>query len=187
MSASQSIHVNPVSGLREVVHYITGHNPQTRKAIFQEEKQANWRPFDRNQVSMHEVYVTSEFPPNINDDADIAINDRILAAKSLGFVQKGGTVCRIVDFAPQNDTMMHRTQSLDFGVILEGSIELVLDSGDVKILHRGDVAVQRSTMHGWRNPSRTKWARMIFFMQHAKPLVLDGLNMVEQMGEGLHA
>ena len=40
---------------------------------------------------------------------------------------------------------MHRTQSLDFGVVLEGEIELVLDSGETRLLKRGDVAVQRGT------------------------------------------
>ena len=48
----------------------------------------------------------------------------------LGLVNPKGTVCRVVDFAPGYECMMHRTQSLDFGVVLEGKVEMLLDSGD---------------------------------------------------------
>ena len=46
---------------------------------------------------------------------------------------------------------MHRTMSLDYGVVLQGEVELLLDSGEVRLLAAGDVAVQRGTMHAWRN------------------------------------
>lgn len=45
---------------------------------------------------------------------------------------------------------MHRTVSLDYGVVLEGEVELVLDSGETRVLKRGDVAIQRGTCHAWR-------------------------------------
>jgi quercetin dioxygenase-like cupin family protein len=47
---------------------------------------------------------------------------------------------------------MHRTTSLDYGVLLEGEIELILDSGEKKLMKRGDVSIQRGTMHLWREP-----------------------------------
>lgn len=80
--------------------------------------------------------------------------------------------------------MMHRTQSLDYGIVLEGEIELVLDSGDTQLMGRGDVAVQRATMHAWRNPSKTEWARMIFVLQDCKSLTVAGQNMKEDLGRG---
>ena len=46
---------------------------------------------------------------------------------------------------------MHRTVSLDYGVVLEGEVELVLDSGETRLMKRGDVSVQRGTNHAWRN------------------------------------
>lgn len=80
----------------------------------------------------------------------------------------------MVDFAPASDCMMHRTQSLDYGIVLEGAIELVLDSGETRLMRRGDVAVQRATMHAWRNPSETEWARMVFVLQDCQPLAVGG-------------
>lgn len=60
---------------------------------------------------------------------------------------------------------MHRTQSLDYGVVIEGEVEMVLDDGVSTVMGRGDVAVQRGTSHGWRNVSKTEWARMFFVLQ----------------------
>lgn len=131
------------------------------------------------------VYTTSEFPPSLNSDTDIERHDKLLASGNLGLVNGGGTVCRIVDFAPGFDCMMHRTQSLDYGVVLEGSIELVLDSGERQLMHRGDVAVQRATMHAWENPSKTEWARMLFVLQDCQKLVLNGQELREDLGRGV--
>ncbi|KAE8420779.1 hypothetical protein BDV36DRAFT_306264 [Aspergillus pseudocaelatus] len=184
MSNSRLPNKGQLSRLPGLTHYITGHNSETGQAIVQEERPASWKTLDKGQVSLHEVYVTSGFPPKLNGDTDIASNDQVLASNTLGLVHKGGIVCRIVDFAPQNEVMMHRTQSLDYGVVLEGSIEMVMDSDHVRTLHRGDVAIQRATMHGWRNPSEIEWTRMIFFMQHAEPLVVNGSALEEDLGRG---
>lgn len=46
---------------------------------------------------------------------------------------------------------MHRTTSLDYGIVLEGEVELILDSGERRAMKAGDIAVQRATMHAWRN------------------------------------
>ena len=62
---------------------------------------------------------------------------------------------------------MHRTQSLDYGVVLEGEVEMILDNGVTRKMGRGDVAVQRGTNHGWRNTSETEWARIFFVLQEA--------------------
>lgn len=40
---------------------------------------------------------------------------------------------------------MHRTVSLDYGVVLEGEVYLVLDSGEERLMRRGDISVQRGT------------------------------------------
>lgn len=49
-------------------------------------------------------------------------------------------------------SMMHRTETVDFGVVLEGRIHLVLDESEVE-LAPGDVVVQRGTRHAWVNRS----------------------------------
>lgn len=80
--------------------------------------------------------------------------------------------------------MMHRTQSLDFGIVVEGTVEMLLDDGSTTLLKRGDVAVQRATMHAWRNPSETEWTRMVFVLQDTQPVVVGGKRLGEDLGRG---
>ena len=94
-------------------------------------------------------------------------------------------MCRTVDFSPGYECLMHRTQSVDFGIIVEGEVEMVLDSGETRVCRRGDVVVQRATMHAWRNVSGTEWARMVFVLQDCQPLELGGEVLRENLGKGL--
>ena len=80
-----------------------------------------------------------------------------------------GSVLRIVEMAPGHRSPMHRTPSLDYGIVLSGEIELELDDGRSVLLHSGDVVVQRGTIHAWRNPGAMP-ARMAFVLLSAAPL-----------------
>ena len=185
MSTSRPQNPTQISNnLPGVTHHITGHDAATGKAVIHSTSEGTWTSFLGNSFAMSVVYTTSEFPVSLNDDKDIVKHDEVISSKKLGLVNSNGTVCRLVDFKPESDPMMHRTQSLDYGVVLEGSIELVLDSGEVKLLQRGDVAVQRATMHGWRNPSKTEWARMLFVLQDCQELVVGGKPLREDLGAG---
>lgn len=66
----------------------------------------------------------------------------------------GGSVCRIVAFPPDKlpRPPMQIRRTLDFCLILQGEITLVLDTGEVS-LKRGDTVVQRGTRHAWSNRS----------------------------------
>lgn len=75
---------------------------------------------------------------------------------------------------------MHRTQSVDYGIVTAGTIIAKFDSGEERTMHAGDVCVQRATMHAWYNPSETEWARMIFSLQDAKPLVVGEERLKEE-------
>ena len=59
-------------------------------------------------------------------------------------------------------TLMHRTETLDYGIVTEGEVWLVLDEGEVH-LKRGDVVVQRGTNHAWSNRTEAM-ARMVFIL-----------------------
>ncbi|PWY90703.1 hypothetical protein BO70DRAFT_367957 [Aspergillus heteromorphus CBS 117.55] len=76
---------------------------------------------------------------------------------------------------------MHRTLSLDYGVVIEGEVELLLDSGERRRLGRGDVVVQRGTMHAWRNGEGEGhgWARMLYVLL---PAVGLGEGVEEELG-----
>ena len=58
--------------------------------------------------------------------------------------------------------LMHRTESVDYGVVIEGELTLVLDDSEVQ-LRPGSVVVQRGTNHAWANRSG-KPCRMLFVL-----------------------
>ncbi|TPG79585.1 cupin domain-containing protein [Pseudomonas arsenicoxydans] len=58
--------------------------------------------------------------------------------------------------------LMHRTETLDYGIVTEGEVWLVLDEEEVH-LKRGDVVVQRGTNHAWSNRTEAM-ARMVFIL-----------------------
>lgn len=63
-----------------------------------------------------------------------------------------GTIFRILEIPPGNDTAKHKTDTIDYYVILKGELYMTLDIGEV-LCKEGDVIVQRSTNHGWDNRS----------------------------------
>lgn len=69
---------------------------------------------------------------------------------------------------------MHRTLSIDYVTVIEGSIELILESGENRVLVAGDTVVQRGTMHQWKNASQTEWARMSVVMMPIEDFVVNG-------------
>ncbi|RVU43716.1 cupin domain-containing protein [Rubrivivax rivuli] len=58
--------------------------------------------------------------------------------------------------------LMHRTESVDYGVVIEGEMTLVLDDSEV-LLRPGSVVVQRGTNHAWANRSGRP-CRMLFVL-----------------------
>ncbi|KAG4221556.1 hypothetical protein PC116_g29968 [Phytophthora cactorum] len=89
-----------------------------------------------------------------------------------------------MDFAPGLVSPMHRTVSLDFGVVLEGEFELVLDSGETRILRQGDISVNRGGAHAWRNltGNGTMPGRMLYVLVDSKPVITAN---GEELGEYL--
>jgi quercetin dioxygenase-like cupin family protein len=65
----------------------------------------------------------------------------------------------MIDFAPNEISPMHRALSIDYGVVLEGEFELILDSGERRIMRQGDVSIQHATGHQWRNLTGTAPSR----------------------------
>ena len=48
---------------------------------------------------------------------------------------------------------MHRTETVDYGIVLAGELQLILDDGSETTLHAGDIVIQRGTDHTWVNAS----------------------------------
>jgi hypothetical protein len=81
----------------------------------------------------------SEFPPDAID-------------ATRGFGEMGDAPDAVVDPKVSRHAAMHRTQSVDYGLVLEGEIWLVMDVGET-LMRAGDVCVQRGTNHAWSNRS----------------------------------
>ncbi|KAH7121392.1 hypothetical protein EDB81DRAFT_700191 [Dactylonectria macrodidyma] len=127
-------------------------------------------------------YVTGEWPVDLNNDKDLERYEAFLAHPP-GVTQQGGTVMRTVDFPPLSLSPMHRTVSLDFGIVTAGEIEVILDSGETRLLRVGDICVQRATMHAWKNPSKTEWGRMTFILAPAQDLEHKGHKIKDEVVE----
>lgn len=81
------------------------------------------------------------------------------------------------DILPGQTSPMHRTDSIDYGVIMVEEIEL--DCGAAKILRQGQIVVQQTTIHLWRNLSQTKTCRIIFILVEATLFMHQGEFMKE--------
>ena len=84
-----------------------------------------------------------------------------------------GTVFRIVRYEPGVTPRRHRTDSVDYAVVISGSIDMELDDGVVVKLTAGDVLVQRGTMHNWVNHG-TEDCVIAFVLISAKPVMASG-------------
>ena len=171
-----------LSPLRRHYRYITTHNA-SREAVFETSlaEEAPVRPVLGSTYEFSLMYTSTGAPVSLAHDQDISSYASYLK-EAPALTIPGGTVCRTVDFPPDSVSPMHRTLSLDFGVVVEGEMELVLDSGETRLMQRGDVAVQRQTNHAWRNVSKDQWARMLFVLQSAEPLTIAGEPLVEDEG-----
>ena len=92
------------------------------------------------------VWSTDRFPVDNDGDEDPS-------ARKIGLTIDNGTVFRIVRFEPGVSPRRHRTNSIDYAVVMSGEIEMELDDQVVN-LRAGDVLVQRGTIHNWVNRGR---------------------------------
>ena len=75
-------------------------------------------------------------------------------------VEPGASEFRVVEFPSGSRREMHRTDTVDYGIVLAGEVHLLLEQEET-LLRTGDVVVQRGTTHAWHNRS-DRVARMAF-------------------------
>jgi mannose-6-phosphate isomerase-like protein (cupin superfamily) len=156
--------------------FITTHNT-SGQAVFSsnisEEQHELPLPFG----GMRIIYTAPSLPTNLNTEADI---DQYSHIRTTGLPNgaicpPGGSAAAILSLAPGAESPMHRTVTMDWAVILEGEVELILDGGETRKLRVGDSVVMRGTMHQWINRSgEGKWARMGAFAQDIVPVEIGG-------------
>ena len=103
--------------------------------------------------------------------ADISVGEAIedLGARILGTAPPAsGTRFAVIDFPPGNTGRMHRTETVDYVIVISGEIDMDMDNSTVR-LKAGDVMVQRGTNHAWVNRG-TERARLAFVLIDAAPL-----------------
>jgi quercetin dioxygenase-like cupin family protein len=147
--------------LRRVV---TGHDVNGRAVVKIDEITQN-PPSGRPGRSACVVWTTEGFPVDNTGDQD-------RGKRPVGTTLKNGTVFRLVEFSPGVAPRNHRTDSIDYAVVLSGEIDMELDASIVH-LKAGDVLVQRGTIHNWVNRG-TKPCVIAFVLIDAKPVEAGG-------------
>ena len=101
--------------------------------------------------------------------AQVPIGEEIedMGARMLGSAPPpSGSRFTVIEFPPGVVSAMHRTETIDYVIVIEGEIDMDMDDSTVK-LHQGDVMVQRGTNHAWVNRG-TEVCRIAFILIDAK-------------------
>jgi quercetin dioxygenase-like cupin family protein len=159
--------------MNKIRRVVTGHS-ENGKATFVSDNQYETVIIPSGDAAMATIWTTTTVPADLNDETDGRNRDA-------GTTLKGGSVIRIVDMLPNASSPMHRTSSIDYGIILSGTIELELENQEIKTLTQGDIIVQRGTIHKWRNPSDIEVCRIVFILTEAKPFQFNGEPLNEVM------
>jgi quercetin dioxygenase-like cupin family protein len=147
--------------VKAVRRVVTGHDAAGRSVVLRDG--ATPKTHAVPGATFHELWNTAAMPAPVSRTEPSEPTERPLVTPP----DPNGTIVRIVDFAPGSRSPMHRTETIDYGIVLDGEMILVLDDGSETPLRPGDVVVQRGTDHAWVNPGGEP-ARMVF-------VLVDGL------------
>ena len=131
---------------------------------------------DISGTTVETVYTFHAFPPNLSSEDDIKQydHDRAYGLSDSKFAAVIGS------FPPGAETPMHRTMTVNIGIVLEGTVELHLDSGEVRTMKQGDSYTQRGTRHKWKNVGEESVRIATFTMPIVEPFELNGKNLGSQ-------
>lgn len=160
----------PDSGLPPVQRVVTGHN-ELGRAVFKSEDTSPTKLIPSGDAAFLLLWTTATVPADNNDETDGRYRDA-------GLTLDGGSVIRIVDMLPGKESPMHRTNSIDYGIVLEGEVELELDDGAKKTIRQGGIIIQRGTNHLWRNTS-DRVCRIAFILIEAPAYLHNGSPLPE--------
>jgi mannose-6-phosphate isomerase-like protein (cupin superfamily) len=174
---------------RSARRIVTGHDTRGRAVILADEPPPRTMYISGANVELFELWNTNASPaPILASESEPTDRPIQLAPRKHGTVirftdfhpgglQAGEDSARelaVKSFAAAGDAsnstwkadaahpMMHRTQTIDYGIVLEGEIYLVLDDSET-LLKPGDVVIQRGTNHAWDNRSAAV-CRMAFVL-----------------------
>lgn len=153
-------------GIRRIV---TGHDENGDSVFLSDGYAPQFNAADNERVHYFELWNTEGTPAPISATPEKEPNDRPLILPP----PTNGTIIRVVDVFPGNhekmkkredgkSSAMHRTKTIDYGIVLDGEIILLVDN-DERLMTTGDVCIQRGTDHAWQNRS-DKPCRMLFVL-----------------------
>ncbi|KAJ7447878.1 hypothetical protein B0H11DRAFT_2081871 [Mycena galericulata] len=162
----------------DVRRVVTGHTSTGKSTVLSDTIQppTTWSPDSVN--PKFDLYYTGSTPAAI--DSEISQGkwvDEIADHPEL--ISPAGSTFRAFEFSPGSVSALHRTVSLDYGIVAKGSVVLELEDGERVTLSEGDTVIQRGTMHCWRNET-TEWARMYFIGLGAKSVNVNGEELNEE-------
>jgi len=149
----------------KVRRVVTGHDASGRAVVKIDEVSKNVVS-SRPGVSASVIWTTDTLPADNSGEGDAGL-------KQVGTTLPGGTVFRVIEFSPGVAPRVHRTDSIDYAVVISGEIDMELEKGSEVHLKAGDVLVQRGTVHNWINRG-TGPCVMAFVLVDAKSAVAGG-------------
>ncbi len=135
---------------------VTGHDASGKSVVLSDAPTP--RTVDIGTAAFHELWITTQTPVAVAA-SEPEPTDRPVRTPP----PAGGVTVRFTEMAPSAESPMHRTESVDVGVVLEGETWLLLDDGSETRVGVGDAVVQRATNHAWANRS-DRPVRMVFVM-----------------------
>ncbi len=141
---------------------VTGHDPDGKSVVLSDGPPPQHHPMRGRSVGadFHEIWNAARSIPALTSVEAREPNER-----EFTIMPPSGHLLRLIDIYPSGEggkrTVMHRTKTLDYVVVIEGEVVLILEDSEVT-LRKSDVVVQRGTNHAWENRSE-KVARLAFF------------------------
>jgi quercetin dioxygenase-like cupin family protein len=150
---------------------VTGHDEKGKATVMIDETVTSAEE-SRPGACPKVIWTSEGFPVSNDGNAD-------QSARKTGTTHANGTVFRVISFAPGVHPRNHRTDSIDYAVVISGEIVMDLDGEEV-VLRAGDVLVQRGTIHNWFNRG-TEPCVIAFVLIAANPVTVDG-NVLNAVG-----
>ena len=148
----------------QIRRVVTGHDASGRAVVKIDEVAKNLLS-SRPGATAWVVWTTEGFPADNTGEEDAGL-------RKTGTTLDNGTVFRILELAPGVTPRNHRTDSIDYAVVMSGEVDMELDDTTVH-LKAGDVLVQRGTIHNWVNKGTVPCV-IAFVLVAAKPVTAGG-------------
>ncbi|KAK8028281.1 hypothetical protein PG991_005337 [Apiospora marii] len=157
---------------------ITGHAADGTSIFHSDEAVEAFSPFGPSKSSFS-TFDTRDAVPVSNDNSPDAGSVAAAPAQKIPRCPPGGTLFSITNLPARYSVPMHRTQSLDYCVVMSGEIVLALDGGEEKTVKAGEFIIQGGANHQWINRTDEP-CRIAFVLVGADKVQLEDGTVLEE-------